>query len=225
MQDNNINDVIVSVPRSEKDNVSIRLATWNCHGLKSGIEYATSLAVSHDITFLCEHWLLPNELHTIKEYFANHGRVAYMASSVDCSSVLVGRPYGGTGFVIKESEGFSYRIEEYSERVMGLKVYHKQQTILNVFGIYLPHDGYQTQEQNHLECYLETVDLLQSLIDICTSGSSVMILGDMTTCLPSSESCHRIGIESNLFPREVCCFTIFSVTMICAWEILAFHRW
>ena len=47
MQNNSINDVIVSVPRIENDNVSIKLATWNCDGLKSGIEYAaTSLAVA-----------------------------------------------------------------------------------------------------------------------------------------------------------------------------------
>ena len=54
----------------------------------------------------------------MKEYFTNHGRVAYIISSVGCLSVLFGRQYGGIGFVIKESEGFSYGIEEYSEHVI-----------------------------------------------------------------------------------------------------------
>ena len=53
MQNNSINEVMVSVPRIENDNVSIKLATWNCDGLKSGIDYATSLAVA---PFLCMSW-------------------------------------------------------------------------------------------------------------------------------------------------------------------------
>ena len=53
-----------------------------------------------------------------------------------CLFISVSRPsLWGIGFVIKEYEGFIYRIKEYSERVMGLKVYHKQQTILNVYRV------------------------------------------------------------------------------------------
>ena len=87
---------------------------------------------------------------------------------------------------------------------MGLKVYHKQQTILNVYGVNLSHYGYQTKEQNHLECYLETVDMLQSQTENCTSGSSVMILCNMNTCLPSERKLSQDWYRIKPFPKEGC---------------------
>ena len=46
---------------------NFKIATYNCHGLKSSVQYDLELDESHDILFLNEHWLQIHELFTIEQ--------------------------------------------------------------------------------------------------------------------------------------------------------------
>ena len=82
---------------TSSSNVSsdIRIASFNCHGLKSTMEYTAELSSENHVTFLCEHWLLPNGIHTICDAFNKLGKTSFFKSSVDPLVPLRGRPYGG----------------------------------------------------------------------------------------------------------------------------------
>ena len=57
IQHDNVADITNADPRPGQDgpaNITLKLASWNCHGLKSNMQYASKLANSHDIVFLCE---------------------------------------------------------------------------------------------------------------------------------------------------------------------------
>ena len=49
---------------------NLKVTTWNCNGLKSYISYADQLVSSHHVTFICEHWLRPDELSSVKDHFS-----------------------------------------------------------------------------------------------------------------------------------------------------------
>ena len=182
----NVADITNADPRPGQDgpaNITLKLASWNCQGLKSNMQYASKLANSHDIVFLCETWLKPSDLNIVNEYFETYEQAAHMISSVDPLNVLSGRPFGGIGFIIRNPDRLTYRIEECHERIIGLKVYRDQKVILNVFGVYMPHNGH-----TQMECFLETLDKLQSHIDNCIPGSPVVILGELNTSLPAESN-------------------------------------
>ena len=170
---------------NQKGSLKFKIASWNCHGLKSSIDYALKLIKSHNITFLCEHWLLPHELATMKSFFAAHGKDAQFISSVDPMVPLRGRPFGGIGFVWDKSDGYSFSPQVCnSDRIYGLKVYKNHCSVLNIYGIYLPHEGYESQAMTSTECFLEILDKLQVLIDNSEPDCPTILVGDMNTCLP-----------------------------------------
>ena len=99
----NVADITKVDPRPGQDgpaNITPNLASWNCHGLKNNMQYASKLANSHDIVFLCETWLKPSDLNIMNEYFESYEQAAHMISRVDPLNVLSGRPFGGIGFII-----------------------------------------------------------------------------------------------------------------------------
>jgi hypothetical protein len=165
---------------------NIKIATWNCNGFKSCADYAQQLAESHHITFICEHWLLPCELSAIQDVYHNQEKIAFLQSSVDPLVSLRGRPYGGIGFLCDNSVGLTYKYENCdSERICALKVYKSQCHILTLFGVYLPYEKNTTEQ---MECYMDNLDKLQGLVNGSDPNVPVIILGDMNTMLPQSET-------------------------------------
>ena len=45
--------------------LNIKIASWNCNGFKSSIDYVNQLMSAHHVTFICEHWLRQHEFSTI----------------------------------------------------------------------------------------------------------------------------------------------------------------
>ena len=169
-----------------QDMSRISIASWNCNGLKSSMDYALKLSNQQQITFISEHWLLPHEIPAIKDKFLDHGKTALLSSSVDPLLPLKGRPYGGTGFLCDSKCGLSFQLQECdSKRILGLKVYKNQKLLLVIYGLYLPYENH-TLEQ--MELYMETLDNLKSLMESTVAQCPMLIVGDMNTSLPTSET-------------------------------------
>ena len=88
------------------------LCTFNCHGLKSSIQYVLDLCKSHNIIFVNEHWLQHSDFYTISEIFKSNGMSTYLKSSMDPTDRFRGRPFGGVGFVCANLENVSYKLIE-----------------------------------------------------------------------------------------------------------------
>ena len=164
---------------------SLRIASWNCHGIKSSVNYADTLVSMHHVTFFSEHWLLPHELNGVKCHFSSQCKSVYFKSSVDVLDRICGRPYGGLGFVCDLSNGLSYIFEECaSDRICGVKVLKNGHIILVIYGVYLPCDD---RTNDSLDLYSDTLDQLQSLIDAGDPTVPVIVVGDMNASLPKAE--------------------------------------
>ena len=70
--------------------------------------------------FVCEHWLKPSELYKANNTLRESGFWCNLKCSVSADEVLIGRPFGGVGFVcgkiqnstIKEISQEDNRIEQ-----------------------------------------------------------------------------------------------------------------
>ena len=69
--------------------------------------------------------------------------------------------------------------------ILGLKVYKNQKLLLVIYGLYLPYENH-TLEQ--MELYMETLDNLKSLMESTVAQCPMLIVGDMNTSLPTSET-------------------------------------
>ena len=69
--------------------------------------------------------------------------------------------------------------------------------VLNVYGIYLPHDNHKIEQ---LEIYMETLDQLQTCIDRHQDdGAAVIVVGDTNTRLPQSLKLAKSWYEKKPF--------------------------
>ena len=163
------------------------LCTFNCHGLKSSLQYVLDLCKSHDIIIVNEHWLQHSDFYTISDIFKSNGMSIYLKSSMDPTECFRGRPFGGVGFVCANLENVSYKlIECVSDRILGLEVIINQTVVLTLLGVYLhvPHDDCTS---DRTELYVETLCQMQHLIDTLKCNVPLVILGDMNTALPAVE--------------------------------------
>ena len=138
----------------------------------------------HDITFICEHWLLPKDLHTIHSICKDNNKQCFLKSSVDPTVQFCGRPFGGVGFICRNMPGTAYKIIECdSDRLYGIQVFKNQEMVMSVIGVYLP---YEDGTKDQTELYINTLDQLQNTLDNCGNAPTV-IVGDMNTVLPEEE--------------------------------------
>ena len=165
--------------------INFSACTYNCHGLKSNMDYVLKLSQSHDIVFMNEHWLQDKDLNTVRDIFNSHNKWIYLKSSVDPTEQLIGRPYGGLGFACVKAQGRSYQVLEcVSDRVLSLQVTQNNEVVLYLVGVYLP-------TRDHTELYLETLACMQELMESVNSSAPIVILGDMNTVLLRSDYLHE----------------------------------
>ena len=62
--------------RNVTKDINLSVTTFNCHGLKSSADYVIQLSKQYQITFVCEHWLLPKDISTMKDTFKTIGKTA-----------------------------------------------------------------------------------------------------------------------------------------------------
>ena len=107
--------------------MELSLVTFNCYGLKSSMSYVKSLYENNDIVFLFEHWLNQNEIAALNKDLKRDGYWTSLTSSMDPEIVKAGRPFGGTGFICKKQDRFSFkRIDSDSDRLSVIKFFREK---------------------------------------------------------------------------------------------------
>ena len=81
---------------------SLRLCSFNCRSVKSSVNEIRALFSRFDIVYLREHWLLPSEINFLSGISDDFLALGQSALNVH-KSVLVGRPYGGTGILYRKT--------------------------------------------------------------------------------------------------------------------------
>ena len=147
------------------------MCSFNCTGLKSSVEYVTSLCDNHDIVALQETWLLPHDIPIVDAIHRDH--CAFATSSVDVGAGVVrGRPYGGLAFMYRRNiETQLTPINLGEDRLLGLlyKDDHKSILFLNV---YMP-----TQCNNNYDLFVSTLGRAVAIIHE-QGADAVCLLGD-----------------------------------------------
>src|ERR1051325_3088646 len=84
----------------------ITVGSYNLHGFNQGVPILKMLCnedqLNFDVLFIQEHWLTPNNISQLENFSNSYSFCGISAMSDSVSrGVLLGRPYGGTGIMIK----------------------------------------------------------------------------------------------------------------------------
>ena len=162
-----------SLLKMAPQNDKLTLCTFNCRSVKSSLEEVVNLCDSCDLIFLQEHWLLPYELDYLSRIHSDY--IAIGQSSVDISSsALVGRPYGGTGILYKQSlSGYIWVVNTDDPRITAVILNSKCGPILLVC-VYMPtHYG----DGDSFENYISTSAKITALFAEC-DAVELIVAGD-----------------------------------------------
>ena len=82
----------------------LRCCSFNCRGWNSGIKDSID---SLDLCFIQEHWLMKSRLNRLYDLSPDFLNVS--VSSIDDSSLLVGRPFGGCAILLFRCPLLNYK--------------------------------------------------------------------------------------------------------------------
>ena len=104
---------------------------------------------------------------------------------MDAESVLEGRPHGGVDWICIKINNVSYRgIDIDNDKLSGVQVVTRGKIKMNIIGVYLP---YHNGSVDQIELYGETLECLQSIIDLY-QGQPLVIIGYYNAALPQKQS-------------------------------------
>ncbi len=160
---------------------NINILSLNCQGLKGNIDYIDNMLLTNscDIIFLCEHWLRPSDMYTIKTAYRERCMWSNLKSAMlPTEGSQAGRPYGGVGFVSRKLSNITYRdVPQDDARLSVIELHINGVLSLTVIGAYMPYHCHNSTTE-----YSETLDKIQGLIN--NTHSPYMIVGDMNATLP-----------------------------------------
>ena len=154
---------------------SMSIVTYNCHGFNQGKILLNSFC-SHnsscesvDCIFLQELWLTPDNMHKIENFSEDYlfYGVSAMESTIS-SGVLVGRPYGGVGILIKSKYGHLVTYCEAKDRFVILAV---GKTIL--INIYFP----SCKVEQDRSIFMDTLASIENILS-AFNGCNIVMGGD-----------------------------------------------
>ena len=133
--------------------------------------------------FVCEHWLKPSKLFEPNNTFKERGFWCNLKYSVPADQVLIGRPFGGVGFVCRKIQNYTVKeISQEDNKLSVIQLINNKKVLVTLIGVYLP----------YLNCasltpqYNETLD--KSLAIAETVNSPIILLGDMNAYLPQQNN-------------------------------------
>ena len=157
-----------------------RLASFNCRSVKSSLDEVRDLCDKNDIVCLQEHWLLPNELNVLSAIHPEF--LATGLSAVDISKdLLVGRPYGGTAILYRQSLHKSINVVTTNDcRITGILIDSHLGPVL-LLCVYMPTNN---GDEDCLESYIDTCSRIGAIFTDCEAVNFIVI-GDFN-CQPGS---------------------------------------
>ena len=101
----------------------------------------------------------------------------------------VGRPYGGVAVACKQRKNMQYtELDFMSDRIIGVKVCNNSDIVEIILCVYMP---FYNGEAHQTDCYAETIDMLQSVIEQFGAICPIHIIGDLNAQLPKRRLLHR----------------------------------
>ena len=163
-------------PKME-DTRHLRICTFNCRSFKNSLPVIHGLCEHHDIVFLQEHWLLPNELGLLNN--AHDKFQSYGLSAVDISvDILVERPFGGTAVLYRKSLADQISIIASDEsRITGIQLNTDSGPFL-LLNVYMPTNY---GDESSLELYRDCLAKLHAVITDSDSLHTI-VAGDFNCC-------------------------------------------
>lgn len=166
--------------------VTFKTIAFNAKGFKQSHVYISKILSSCDIIAISETWLRPGELPIINEILGQDKDICVIAKSSMCDvdPGYSGRPFGGLAMVAVRQPGLTY--EELvidNDRIIAMKVCHGNAVLQIVISVYMP---FYSGDRNHTEQYVETLDMLQTVIDTYGAVCPFYIIGDFNVQLPNT---------------------------------------
>ena len=155
----------------------LKLISYNSTGLGGDkMDYIGNMLdnLNIDILLLQETWLLQGnlqKLNDINKNYASHG-----LSGVDENEILLGRPYGGLGFLWKNTlSPYVYRVPTKCNRLCAISIKCGERSIL-IINTYMPVDNMCKSQA--AEQFVQVCDELEILINTYMDHS-IIIGGDL----------------------------------------------
>ena len=157
----------------------LKLATYNCQGVKSSEPYIREVLEQVHIMALQETWLYPDEVGRLDGLHQDYA--SYSISAVDETQELRrGRPYGGVSFLWRKSLSRYIRVSSAQDnRVMSI-AYDDGQFSMLLVNVYLPTSSVENRHDQ-----LMYLGRLASLIEDAQERN-ICILGDFNAA-PGTE--------------------------------------
>ena len=158
---------------------NLRIATFNCYGIKTSLSTVYDLCDNSDIVFLQETLLFPHELSVLS---TAHPEFEGMGvSAIDTTErIIVGRPCGGVAILIrKELREYCNFLFYDDPRIMGIEVKSITDCIY-FMNVYMPY-----QCTDNYDCYVEYLGKISAILEECTT-TKIAIVGDFNAAVSTS---------------------------------------
>ncbi|KAK2158915.1 hypothetical protein NP493_1758g00000 [Ridgeia piscesae] len=171
----------------------------NAEGFKQSSLYIAELLSDADTVSISETWLRPGELCIIKPTLMNtpalnilndEDIVIYAKSGMTITDpCYVGRPFCGVAVACTQRKNMQYtELDIMSDRVIGVKVCNNSDIVEIILCVYIP---FYNGDAHQTDCYAETIDVLQSVIEQFGVICPIHIIGDLNVQLPKRRLLHR----------------------------------
>ena len=152
----------------------VRIAFFNCRGIKSSVIEVAELCSICDIILLQETWLRPSELNLICNVHADFECRAW--SAINDNSGLIGRPNRGLAIMWRKLLNVKWLIEctLASDSIAVLDISDSLRKLYLV-NMYMPIAGNSIEQK---EKYLIMVSLFSNTLENVCIDCNVVVLGD-----------------------------------------------
>ena len=159
---------------------SLRVGSYNLHGVNNGSVMLNELLLSVDILAVQEHWLRENEF--AKLLCINDDFEGAAVSAMDNSVIHFGRPFGGVAFLWRKDCFCEMRsvCMNGNSRCMAVSFWHEG-GVMCVFNVYLPCKGMYNDDENDLQlvqCMSFIEDTVVNIVDNRVCDVTVIVVGD-----------------------------------------------
>ena len=151
---------------------SLKIASWNCYGLKRNKETVVNLSREVDIIALQETLLWPHDLPMTDNI--NPEFHSFSKSSINVTNKIVShRPFGGLSFLWHKKLGKYINIINYdNDRLLGMKIAYPNHSIL-IINTYMPWEN-----PNNFDDFAMLLGEILSIIDD-SDADHYCIIGDL----------------------------------------------
>lgn len=166
--------VVTTVSDMPPGDNTLKLAAWNCRGIKSARPYLMSLMNKYDVIALSEHKLYEAELSLLDDI--NRDFHAFGRSSEDLRDNKYGIIPGHCGVALFWKSNLASSVKAMTnlgtDRVCVIKFSQPNHANIYIVSVYLP------QSRCIISNYQEHIDALHSIMDVCSVDGDVIIIGD-----------------------------------------------